>query len=215
MKQIREWSAGLAARFDRQTVAWGVAPAAAAAAATLGFAVPNYIRANGLRDETQRLEAVAGENISQRNNLIRLERSVAELRDEARRRSRALTEDGERDALLDAVTRHADGTVVVEQSIRTGARETAGAAVAGPGVSRRQVTVEMTASFDAAFGVLDAADGIDRLATPRVVEFAAVAPAAEQAIAGNPVVRCTFIFDEWFRDPASAAATSPTVGGRP
>ena len=215
MKQIREWSAGLAARFDRQTVAWGVAPAAAAVAATLGFAVPNYIRANGLRDETQRLEAVAGENISQRNNLVRLERSVAGLRAEAQRRSRALTEDGERDALLDAVTRHADGTVVVEQSIRTGVREPVDAPMAGTGISRRQVTVEMTGSFDAAFGVLDAADGIDRLATPRVIEFSALAPAAEQAIAGNPVVRCTFIFDEWFRDAIAAPATSTTGGARP
>jgi hypothetical protein len=214
MKRLSAWTAGLSARFDRQTIAWGVAPAAAAAAATLGFAVPNYIRANGLRDETQRLEAVAGENISQRNNLVRLERTVADLRAEAQRRSRALAVDGERDALLDAVTRHADGTVVVEQSIRTGVREPATATV-GVGISRRQVTVEMTASFDGAFGVLDAADGIDRLATPRIVEFAALAPAAEQAIGGNPTVRCTFVFDEWFRDTTVATATSSVAGGRP
>ena len=195
----------LAARaaFDRETVAWAVVPCSAAALVTALFVVPNYVRALDMQDEAQRLEAVAGENISQRNNLQLLERNVAALREECARRCRPLAEGTEHDRLLASITRPTDGSVVREQSIRTG--PLSGAPDAGAaGALRREVSVEMTASFESVFGVLKAAEGVDQLVAPRVIDIAVLHGPIEQAAGGNPVVRATMVFDEWFEAPRLA-----------
>lgn len=188
---------GIRSRLDRDTLVWAVAPAAAAAAVVALFAVPNYVRALRMQDEAQRLEAVSSENISQRNNLLSLERQVTALRERARR-CRHLAEGTERERLLPSITRPTDGTVVREQSIRTGALATVeGVAFGGP-VRRREVTVDMSATFESAFGVLEAAEGIDQIVTPRVIEFTATSTPIEQALEGRAVVRAVLVFDEWF-----------------
>ena len=190
---------------DRDTVAWAVVPGTAAVLVTALFVVPNYVRALDMQDEAQRLEAVADENISQRNNLQLLERSVDSLRQECARRCRPLAEGTEHDRLLTAITRPTDGTVVREQSIRTGQLLAAeGISVSGP-VMRREVAMDMTASFESVFGVLDAAEGVDQLVTPRVVEIVVLHGPIEQASAGNQAVRATMTFDEWFEAPHQAA----------
>jgi len=191
---------------DRETVVWAVVPAVTAALVTALFVVPNYVRALSMQDEAQRLEAIAGENISQRNNLKLLEANVAALRETCARRCRPLAEGAEHDRLLAAITRPTDGNVVREQSIRTGQMVPVdGVAIGGP-VRRRDVTVEMTASFESIFGVLDAAEGIDQLVTPRTVEIVVLTGPIEQATEGNPAVRATMVFDEWFESPASERA---------
>lgn len=198
---------------DRETVVWAVVPAVAAALVTVLFVVPNYVRALGMQDEAQRLEAIAGENISQRNNLKLLESNVAALRETCARRCRPLAEGAEHDRLLAAITRPTDGSVVREQSIRTGQMVPVdGVAIGGP-VRRRDVTVEMTASFESIFGVLDAADGIDQLVTPRTVEIVVLSGPIEQATEGNPAVRATMVFDEWFEAPAAERAKAAAKGG--
>jgi hypothetical protein len=198
---------------DRETVVWAVVPAVTAALVTALFVVPNYVRALGMQDEAQRLEAIAGENISQRNNLKLLEANVAALRETCARRCRPLAEGAEHDRLLAAITRPTDGNVVREQSIRTGQMVPVdGVAIGGP-VRRRDVTVEMTASFESIFGVLDAAEGIDQLVTPRTVEIVVLTGPIEQATEGNPAVRATMVFDEWFEAPASERAKPAAKGG--
>jgi hypothetical protein len=172
------------AALDRETVTWAVVPGTAAVLVTALFVVPNYVRALEMQDEAQRLEAVAGENISQRNNLQLLERSVAALRDETARRCRPMGEGIGNDRLLASITRPTDGTDV-----------------SGAGALRREVSVEMTASFESAFGVLEAAEGVDQLVAPRVVEIAVLHGPIEQASAGNAAVRATMVFDEWFEAP--------------
>lgn len=202
------------ARIDRDAVAMGIVPAAAAIVATALFAVPNYMRAGSLRDETQRLEAVAGENIAQRNNLLRLESAVAAMRRECTDRCPPPAAADERDALLAAVTRTTDGAGVRTQSIRTGGQAAHPDAICGVRLSHREVTVEMTGSFDAAFGVLDAAESTGRLVTPRVVEFTSAAGSDEQAILGTSAVRATFVFDEWSESPAPAKQPAAPAGAR-
>jgi Tfp pilus assembly protein PilO len=199
------------ARIDRDAVAMGVVPAAAAIVATALFAVPNYVRAGSLRDETQRLEAVAGENIAQRNNLLRLESAVAAMRRECADRCPPPAAADERDALLASVTRATDGAGVRSQSIRTGSQAAHAEPICGKRLVRREVTVEMTGSFDAAFGVLDAAESTGRLVTPRIVEFASAAGADEQAILGTSAIRATFVFDEWSESTAAADARKATA----
>jgi hypothetical protein len=200
---------------DRDAVAMGIVPAAAAVVATALFAVPNYVRAGSLRDETQRLEAVAGENIAQRNNLLRLESAVAAMRRECADRCPPPSKAGERDALLAAVTRTNDAAGVRTQSIRTGTQSAHAEAICGMRLARREVTVEMAGSFDAAFGVLDAAESTGRLVTPRIVEFASAAGADEQAILGTSLVRTTLVFDEWSEAaaPASPAKAAGAAEG--
>lgn len=196
-------------RIDREAVVWAAVPACIAVAVMALFAVPNYVRALRMQDEAQRLEAVSSENISQRNNLLNLDRSVAVLREQARR-CRPLAEGIDRDRLLPSITRPTDGTVVREQSIRTGApAPVEGIAFGGP-VLRREVAVDMAASFESAFGVLEAAEGIDQIVTPRVVEFTITGTPIEQALEGTATVRAVLVFDEWFE----AKATAGSAGGR-
>ena len=212
--RVQAAAAAVRGMFDRETVVWAMVPSLAAALVTLLFVVPNYVRALGMQDEAQRLEAIASENISQRNNLKLLEANVAALRETCTRRCRPLAEGAEHDRLLAAITRPTDGTVVREQSIRTGQMVPVnGVAIGGP-VRRRDVTVEMTASFESIFGVLDAAEGIDQLVTPRSVEIVVLAGPIEQASEGNPAVRATMVFDEWFEAPAKAQAPDAKGGGR-
>jgi hypothetical protein len=71
----------------------------------------------------------------------------------------------------------------------------------------------MTASFESIFGVLDAAEGIDQLVTPRTVEIVVLTGPIEQATEGNPAVRATMVFDEWFEAPASERAKPAAKGG--
>ena len=201
-------------RIDRDAIAMGIVPAAAAVFATALFAVPNYVRAGSLRDETQRLEAVAGENIAQRNNLLRLESAVVGMRRECADRCPPPAAADEREALLAAVTRTTDGAGVRTQSIRTGSQSAHPEAICGMRLVRREVTVEMTGSFDAAFGVLDAAESTGRLVTPRVIEFSSAAGADEQAILGTSAVRATFVFDEWSEAPATAKKAGAPEGAR-
>lgn len=201
-------------RIDRDAIAMGIVPSAAAIVATAMFAVPNYVRAGSLRDETQRLEAVAGENIAQRNNLLRLESSVASMRRECADRCPLPSRAEERDVLLAAVTRTSDGAGVRTQSIRTGSQSAHPDAICGMRLSRREVTVEMVGSFDASFGVLDAAESTGRLVTPRLVEFASAAGADEQAILGASTVRATFVFDEWSEAPATGTKAGAPEGAR-
>jgi hypothetical protein len=219
MSRLSDAVAAVRASLDRDTLAWGVVPAASAALVTVAFVVPNYVRAGALRSETQLLEAVANENISQRNSLARMEESVAAMREEASRRCKPLSSEGERDGLVDAMTRHADGLAVREQSIRTGAREAIPAPVGGLRLARRDVTVEMTATFESIFGVVDSAEAVDRLVTPRVLEITAISTPQEQAILGNPAVRATLVVDEWSEagelDQPAAAPEQPAKEVRP
>ena len=200
MSRLAEAVAAARAALDRETVAWAVVPGTAAVLVTALFVVPNYVRALDMQDEAQRLEAVAGENISQRNNLQVLEKGVAALREESARRCRPLAEGTENDRLLASITRPTDGTVVREQSIRTGPLSPASDAAGGASL-RREVSVEMTASFESVFGVLEAAEGVDQLVAPRMVEIAVLHGPIEQASAGNAAVRATMVFDEWFEAP--------------
>jgi hypothetical protein len=204
MNRIQATIAKAREAFDRETIAWAIVPGTAAVLVTALFVIPNYMRALDMQDEAQRLEAVAGENISQRNNLQLLEKNVGALREECARRCRPLAEGAEHDRLLATITRPTDGTVVREQSIRTGQVTTVdGIAIGGP-VQRREVSVEMTASFESVFGVLDAAESVDQLVTPRVVEIVVLHGPIEQASMGNPAVRATMTFDEWFEAPKAA-----------
>ena len=193
------------AALDRDLMVWAVGPALGAILVTTLFVIPNYARALRMQDEAQRLEAVSGENISQRNNLKLMERSVSELREECSRRCRPLAEGTDRDHLLSAITRPTDGTVVREQSIRTSVLAPVdGIAADGP-VMRREVTVEMTGTFDSVFGVVDAAEAVDQLVTPRSIEIVVISSPAEQATLGNPTVRATMLFEEWFDRQAKPA----------
>lgn len=193
------------AALDRDLMVWAVGPALGAILVTTLFVIPNYARALRMQDEAQRLEAVSGENISQRNNLKLMERSVSELREECNRRCRPLAEGTDRDHLLSAITRPTDGTVVREQSIRTSVLAPVdGIAADGP-VMRREVTVEMTGTFDSVFGVVDAAEAVDQLVTPRSIEIVVISSPAEQATLGNPTVRATMLFEEWFDRQAKPA----------
>jgi len=186
------------AALDRDLMVWAVGPALGAILVTTLFVIPNYVRALRMQDEAQRLEAVSGENISQRNNLKLMEQSVSSLRDECNRRCRPLAEGTDRDHLLSAITRPTDGTLVRDQSIRTSVLAPVdGIAADGP-VMRREVTVEMTGTFDCVFGVIDAAEAVDQLVTPRAIEIVVLSGPAEQATLGNPAVRATLIFEEWF-----------------
>jgi hypothetical protein len=204
MNRIQATIARARGAFDRETIAWAIVPGTAAVLVTALFVIPNYMRALDMQDEAQRLEAVAGENISQRNNLQLLEKNVGALREECARRCRPLAEGAEHDRLLATITRPTDGTVVREQSIRTGQVTTVdGIAIGGP-VQRREVSVEMTASFESVFGVLDAAESVDQLVTPRVVEIVVLHGPIEQAAMGNHAVRATMTFDEWFEGPKAA-----------
>jgi hypothetical protein len=204
MNRIQATVARAREAFDRETIAWAIVPGTAAVLVTALFVIPNYMRALDMQDEAQRLEAVAGENISQRNNLQLLEKNVGALREECARRCRPLAEGAEHDRLLATITRPTDGTVVREQSIRTGQVTTVdGIAIGGP-VQRREVSVEMTASFESVFGVLDAAESVDQLVTPRVVEIVVLHGPIEQAAMGNHAVRATMTFDEWFEGPKAA-----------
>lgn len=193
------------AALDRDVMVWAVGPALGAVLVTTLFVIPNYARALRMQDEAQRLEAVSGENIAQRNNLKLMERSVSELREECNRRCRPLAEGTDRDHLLSAITRPTDGTVVREQSIRTSVLAPVdGIAADGP-VMRREVTVEMTGTFDSVFGVVDAAEAVDQLVTPRSIEIVVTSSPAEQATLGNPTVRATMLFEEWFDRQAKPA----------
>ena len=199
-------------RLDRDFLAWGIVPAMAAALVTGLFAVPNYVRALSLQDESQRLQAVSAENISQRNNLKYLEANVASLRADRDRRCRPLGDQADRDRLLAAITRPTDGVTVRDQSIRTGtvaAHEIPGSDLR---VQRRTVDVDMTGTFDAVFGVIDAAADVDQLVTPRVVEITVLGDPIQLAQSSTPAVRATLVLDEWFEAPAASPAQK--AGGR-
>jgi hypothetical protein len=206
MSTLRFANLHIRERFDRETVVWAIAPSIVAIMITALFVVPNYSRALRMQDEAQRLEAVSSENINQKNNLQLLERNVAGLRDEYNRRCRPLAEGTDRDHLLSTITRPTDGTVVREQSIRTGTLVQVDGVAIGTPVLRRDVTVEMSASFESIFGVLDAAEGVNQLVTPRSVEIVVMSTALEQAASGNAAIRATIVFEEWFEQPASTSA---------
>lgn len=198
-------------RFDRETVVLAIAPAIVAIMITGLFVIPNYARALSMQDESQRLEAVSSENITQKNNLQLLERNVASLREEYSHRCRPLAEGTDRDHLLSTITRPTDGTIVREQSIRTSALAQVDGVAIGAPVSRRDVTVEMSASFESIFGVLDAAEGVNQLVTPRSVEIVVTSTPLEQSTSGNATVRATIVFEEWFehapeQNPVSTGA---------
>jgi hypothetical protein len=208
MTSMRLATLNIRERLDRETVIWAVAPSIVAIMITALFVVPNYARALRMQDEAQRLEAVSSENITQKNNLQLLERNVASLRDEANRRCRPLAEGTDRDRLLSTITRPTDGTVVREQSIRTGALVQVDGVAIGSPVLRREVTVDMSASFESIFGVLDSAEGVNQLVTPRSVEIVVMNTPLEQSASGNAVVRATIVFEEWFeQQPAQGAAS--------
>jgi hypothetical protein len=193
------------AALDRDLMVWAVGPALGAILVTTLFVIPNYTRALRMQDEAQQLEAVSSENISQRNNLKLLEQNVSSLREECNRRCRPLAEGTDRDHLPSAITRPTDGAVVREQSIRISVlARFDGIAADGP-VMRREVTVEMTGTFDCVFGVVDAAEAVDQLITPRSIEIVVMSSPAEQATLGNPAVRATMIFEEWFDHQAKPA----------
>lgn len=199
--------------FDRETMIWAVVPALTATMITALFVVPNYVRALRMQDEAQRLDAVSSENISQKNNLKLMEKNVATLREECNKRCRPLAVGTERDRLLATITRPTDGHVVREQSIRTASVVAVnGIAIGGP-VLRREVTVDMTASFESLFGVLQAAESVDQLVTPRIIEFVVVNSAIDQATAGNPVMRATMVFDEWFEPQGHGGTGTESVTG--
>lgn len=192
----------LLAVFDRELVLWGLAPCGFAALVVGLFAVPNYMRAQTMKDDAQRLKAVTNETITAQNNLRTLERMVTGLREERDHRCRPLSDGAERDRLLTAITRATDGLIVQEQSIRTGPVTAAEYMPADFPVMKRDITVEMLGTFDAIFGVLDAAEAIDQLVTPRAIEFVIVPSAAEQAQSGNSTVKAHIIFEEWFQPGA-------------
>jgi len=193
----------------RDFLLWCALPCAGAIMMVSLFALPNYLRADKLRNDAQLLRAVTDETIIAQENLRKLTTVVTQLRDERTRRCRPLGDGTDRDRLLSAITRPTDGTVVREQSIRTGQ------VVPSPGmpseyqVLRREVVVEMEGTFDAIFGVLDAAEGIDQLITVRSLEISVIAPPIEQAQTGTAIVRATIVFEEWFQ-PANTGPTAST-----
>lgn len=187
---------------DRELLVWGVVPCASATLVVSLFAVPNYLRAHDMRNDAQRLKAVTHETIVAQNNLRKLQSVVASLREERDRRCRPLSDGHERDRLLSAITRPTDGVVIREQSIRTGAIEPVPGMPADFPVQRREVIVQMAGTFDAIFGVLDAAEGIDQLVSPKSVEITILADPIELANTGNAVVRAEIVFDEWFQPGA-------------
>jgi hypothetical protein len=60
--------------------------------------------------------------------------------------------------------------------------------------------------------VIDAAEDVDQLVTPRVIEITVLGDPIELAQSGTPAVRATMVLDEWFQAPAAAPA--PKAGGR-
>lgn len=195
--------------FDRDLIMWGLVPSAFAVCLVSLFALPNYIRARDLKGDAQLLKAVTSETISAQNNLRTLEGLVTGLREERDRRCRPLGDAVERDRLLNAITRQTDGTIVREQSIRTGQVTPAPGMPGDYQVLRREVTVDMVGSFDAIFGVIDAAEGIDQLVTTRSVELSVMVTPIEQAQTGTGVVRAHIVFEEWFQPPAARPTGAP------
>lgn len=196
---------------DRDLILWGVIPCTFATAMVGMFALPNYMQAKALKGESLMLKARTDEEMLAQNNLRNLEKVVAGLRTERDRRCRPLGDGVERDKLLRAITRTTDGVHVREQSIRTGQVVPARGMPAEYQVLHREVHVEMTGSFDAIFGVLDAAEGIDQLVTTRSVEISVVPTATEQAQTGSAEVRAVILFDEWFEPTSRSNSTTATI----
>lgn len=205
----------IAAFFDREFLLWGLAPCGFALLVVGLFAVPNYLRANRLRDDAQSLKAITNERSSAQNNLRTLERMVSALRDERDRRCRPLCEGVEMDRLLSAITRTTDGINVREQSIRTGQIFPVDGLPEDFSVTRREVTVEMSGTFDAIFSVIHSAETVDQLVTPKAIELVVTATPIEQAQTGTAALRARIVFDEWFHLPTShtptGAASSPPL----
>jgi hypothetical protein len=64
--------------------------------------------------------------------------------------------------------------------------------------------------------VIDSAEGVDRLVTPRVLEITAISTPQEQAILGNPAVRATIVIDEWSEAGEGEQETVPArAAGEP
>jgi hypothetical protein len=200
---------------DREFVMWGLVPCGLAIFVVGLFAVPNYLRAQSMTNDAQLLKAKTDETIIAQNNLRNLQRMVAALREERDRRCRPLSDGDERDRLLSAITRPTDGTIVREQSIRTGPVTMAEGMPENFAVMKRDVTVEMSGAFDSIFGVLNSAESVDQLVTPRSLEISIMAGAIEQAQTGTGTVRAHIVFEEWFqpesvRAGSSAAPNAPT-----
>ncbi|MBL9141655.1 MAG: hypothetical protein JNK53_07295 [Phycisphaerae bacterium] len=207
---------------DRDVIVWGLVPCAFAAAVVTLFALPNYWRATSLKDDAQFLKAKTNETISAQNSLRRMEGIVSSLRDERDRRCRPLGDGTDRDRLVGAITRPTDGVVLREQSIRTGQVTPAPGMPSDYQVLRREVTVEMVGTFDAIFGVIDAAEGIDQVVTTRSIEISVVATPLEQAQTGTGLVRAHIVFEEWFKplsthgaEPAPAKPANEEAGTPP
>jgi hypothetical protein len=198
---------------DRDLILWGVIPCTFATAMVGMFALPNYMQARALKGESLMLKARTDEEMIAQNNLRNLERIVSTLRRDRDRRCRPLGDGVERDKLLRAITRTTDGVHVREQSIRTGQVVPARGMPADYQVLHREVHLEMTGTFDAIFGVLDAAEGIDQLVTARSVEISVVPTATDQAQTGAAEVRAVIVFDEWF-EPAERAGSSTAAEWR-
>lgn len=205
MKQLPAGLAAIIQRIDRDFLLWGVVPALVAALITGLFVVPNYMRAGSLRDEAQLLQAVTNENIARKSNLERLEASISQLRDLRSVRCRPLCAGIDHDRLPNVITRPNDKGGVRDQSIRTGQILPAEDLGTELRVAHREVTVEMTASFESIFSVIDSADSIDQLVTVKSLDIYATTLAPEQALQGNPTVHAIIVFDEWF----DAAAARP------
>ena len=190
---------------NRHFILWGVLPGVGAAL-TLGFfIVPNYIRAARMYTEAQRLHTAAEENIVQKDKLEKLEARIKELENRRRVECKALCTGLDNDRLPAAITRQNDTGGVRDQAIRSGPIAITDYPELEKRVAKRDVTVEMNASFDAIFSILDSVDTLNQLVTPKSVEIYATALPAEQAIAGNPTVFAAIIFEEWFEPSALRA----------
>lgn len=192
---------------DRDLIIWGVVPCAFASAIVTMFALPNYLRATALKDDAQYWKALTEETVSAQNNLRRMEQMVSTLREERDRRCRPLGNGVERDRLLGAIARTTDGHTILEQSIRTGQVMPSPGMPANFQVLRRDVTVDMVGSFDAIFGVIDAAESVDQLVSTRSVEISVTSVPEAQATTGSGIVRAVIVFEEWFQPSQTPAGT--------
>lgn len=197
---------------DRELILWGLAPCTFAIMLVACFALPNYMRAKHLREDSDRLKAVTDETRTAQNNLRKLEELVSSLRGERDRRCRPLVEGVERDRLLGAITRSSDGVAVQEQSIRTGQMAVAEGMPEDYPVERREIMVEMQGTFDSIFSVLDSAESVDQLVTPKSVEISLIPGPLEQAQTGACTVRANMVFEEWFAPKKQTASASSASG---
>lgn len=178
----------------RDLVAWGAVPAAVGTCLVAFFIVPNYLRAQSLKEQAATITLASDNYMVQRGGYDALRREVETLRDEREALPR-FARNAEDSRLVSRVSRRVDGRTVIDQAIQMELPQVLEAEDGRPlPLGRRTVSVQMQGTFDEVFQILHDIDTSREATRVKKVELSAI---------GNGLVNARVDVEEWLRAPGT------------